>query len=160
MFEGGEDVAFVAEFGVALEAANGGDAEAGDEVRIFAIGFFDATPAGFTGHVNDGSEGVMRAAETSFERGHSKETFDEVGVEGGAERDGLGEAGAIGSGVAVQAFFVEHDGNAEAAVLKEEFLNGVGELGHGAGFFAASGIAGAADLTETAAIAKGFLRFG
>ena len=101
----------------------------------------------------------MRAAGARFEGGHSKEALDEIGIEGGAEGDGLWEAGAVGSGVAVEAFLVEHDGDAEAAVFKEELLDGVGELGHGAGFLAASGVTGTADLAESATIAEGLLRF-
>jgi hypothetical protein len=88
-----------------------------------------------------------------------KSALNEIGIEGCAERDGLREAGAVGRSVAVEAFFVKHDGDAEAAVFEEELLDGVGELGHGASFFAAACVAGTADLAESAAIAEGFFAF-
>ena len=142
----GENVFLIAEIAVALEAADGGNAKARDEVRIFAVGFFHAAPARLAGDVDDGRECVVGAAEASLQRRHGEELLDQVGVEGGAEGDGLREAGAVGRGVAVQAFLVEHDGDSKAAILEKELLDGVGQFRHGAGFLAATGIRGAADL--------------
>jgi hypothetical protein len=160
VLQGGENMFLVAEIAVALEAAHGGDAEARDQVGVLAVGLFHAAPARLTGHVDDRGEGVVRAADTGLECRHGEELLDEVGVEGGAERNGLRKAGAVGSGVSVQAFLVEHDGDAEARVLEEELLDGVGQFRHGARFLAATGVGGTADLAEAAAVAKGLLRFG
>ena len=72
------------------------------------------------------------------------------GIEGCAQRDGLREACAVRRRVAVQAFLVEHHRNAETAVLEEEFLDGVGQLGHAARVFAAAGVARPAHLAQSA----------
>ncbi len=158
VLESRQHVALIAKIAVALEASNGGNAEAGDKVGIFAVGLLDAAPTRFTGDIDDRREGMMRAAEASFERSHGEELLDQLRIEGGAERDGLREAGAIGRGMPVEALFVKDDGNAEARVLEEELLDGVGELGHLAGVAAAAGVGGTAHLAEAAATAEGFLR--
>ena len=83
--------------------------------------------------------------------GHGVKRADEIGIEGRAEADGLGKAGGADGGVAVEAFLVKKDGDAETRVLDEKFLDGVGEDGGLAGFFAdasvsagfAAGVAGA-----------------
>src|SRR5450631_3006890 len=54
MLEGGNYVALVAEARVALESAYRSDAEARNEVRILAIGFFYAAPAWLACHVPTG----------------------------------------------------------------------------------------------------------
>ena len=68
------------------------------------------------------------------------------------EADRLREARALGRGLAVQALLVEDHGNAEPAVLDEESLNGVGELGLRARAFAAAGVARPADLADAVAV--------
>ena len=74
------------------------------------------------------------------------------------QRDRLRKTGAFSRGMSVQAFFVENDRDPQAGILKEEPLNVVGELRHGARVFAAAGIAGPSHLSQTAAVAKCFLR--
>ena len=154
MFQRGDDARFVAKRGVALEAAHGGDAHARYEVRILAVSFFDAAPARIAGHVHHGGEGLVRAAQPGFERGHRKQIFDQRGVEACAERDGLRETGGAGRGLAVQALLVKHDGDPQPGVLQEEALNGVGEFRGFASPQSAAGIRGAADLAQPATVAK------
>ena len=87
----GDQVHAVVEGAVALEAADGGDAEAGDEVGVLAERLLDAAPAGVPRHVHDGREGLVRAADAGLLGHHAVEALDEVGVEGGAEGDRLRE---------------------------------------------------------------------
>ena len=159
VLHGGDDMPFATEGGVALEAPDGGHAELGDEVGIFAEGLLDAAPARLAGDVDDGGEGLMGAAQTGFPGGHGVERFDEFGMEGCGQADGLGKAGCVHGGLAVEALFVEDDGDAEAALFEEEALDGVGEFGGGAGVEARAGIAGASDLTQAMALFKGSFGF-
>ena len=152
VLEGGEDASLVTESGVALEPADRGDAEARDQERILAVGLFHAAPARLASHVHNRRQRLMGAAEAGLGCGGGEDALHQLGIEGGAERDGLGEAGAVHGRVAVQALLVEHDGNAEAAVFEEEFLDGVGQLGHAARIEAAAGVAGAANLAEAAPV--------
>ena len=149
----------VPERGVALKAAHGGDAHARHQVRIFAVGFLDAAPARIARHIDHRRERLMRAARARFGGGHGEQRLHQFRIEGGAEPDGLRKAGAADGRVAVQAFLVEDHRNAEAAVLDEEFLDGVGQLRHAAGVLALAGIAGAADLAEAVAVFEGRLAF-
>jgi hypothetical protein len=69
--------------------------------------------------------------------------------------------------MAMQTFLVEKNGNAEAGVLDEEFLDGVGQLGHLArrsaqprgGRWRAS-VAGTANLSEPQSFREGSTRLG
>ncbi len=160
MLERGENVALIAEIAVSLESTDSGNPEAGNQVRVLAVGFFNAAPAWLAGDVDDGRERVVRAAQSGFESRHGEERLDQLGIEGCAQSDGLREAGAFGGCVAVETFLVKHDGNAEARVFDKELLNGVGQLRHASRGFAAARVAGAPDLADTTAIAEGFFRFG
>ena len=99
----------------------------------------------------------MRTTQTGFQSRHGEQRLHQRRVERCAQGDGLGKTGSIGSRVTVKALFVEHDWNAQAAVLEEELLDCVRELGHAACLLATTSIAGAADLTQSAAIAKRLL---
>ncbi len=160
MLQRSEDVFLVAEIAIALEAAYGRDAEARDEIRVFAVSLFDAAPARLSRHIDDRRQSVMRAAQSGFVRCHREELLDQVRVERGAQRDRLREARAVGRGVAMQALFVEHHRDAKAGVLEEKLLDGVGEFRHRASLLSASGIGGSPDLAEAALVAEGLLRFG
>ena len=148
----------VAEVLVSLEAAHRGDAQSRNQVRIFAVGFFHAAPARLARHIHHRRQRMMRAAQAGFQSRHREQRLHQRGIEGCAQRDGLRKTGSIRGGVAVQALFVEHHRNAQAAVLKEELLDGVGQLGHAASVLAAAGIARPAHLAQSAAIAKRLLR--
>ena len=102
----------------------------------------------------------MGAAHTSLFGGHREELFHQLGIKGCAQADGLGKAGSRRSGVTVQTLFMKDHGNAQAAVFQEELLDGVGQLGHAAGIFAAAGVRGAANLADTATVLEGSLGFG
>ncbi len=152
VLQGGDDAVLVLECGVALEAADGRHAHAGYQEGIFAVGLFDAAPARLAGDIHHRRERLMRAAHAGFLRGHGEKPLNQFGIEGGAEPDGLREAGGVERGMAVEALFVEDDRDAEAGVLDEKLLDGVGQLGGGAGIQTLAGLAGPADLAESAAI--------
>ena len=75
MFQRGQDVALVAKLAIALEPTNRGNAQARDQVRILAVGFFDAAPARFARDIDHGRKGLMRAAAAGFERRHGEEAI-------------------------------------------------------------------------------------
>jgi hypothetical protein len=158
VLKGGEHVFLVAEIAIALKALDCGDAETRDEIWIFAVSLLNAAPARLPSHIDDGRESLMGAAQASLERGHREERFDQFGMECGAEGDRLRKACAVWGCVAVETLLMKDDGDAEAGVLKEEALDGVGQLRHRTRFFAATGIAGAPHLTEAAAVAERLLR--
>ena len=166
VFHRGDDPLLVLEFRIALEAAHGGATELGDQIGIFAVGFLDAAPARIARDIDHGRQGLVRAADACFVSGHREQLLDESGIEGRAQADGLGEAGAILGRVAVQAFLVKHHRDAEAAVFEEELLDGVGELRHAARGLAfgrrgrvAARVAGAADLADAVAFFESGLGF-
>ena len=130
MFERGDDARLVLERRVALEPAHRRDAELRDQVRVFAVGLLDASPARIARHVHHRRQRLVRAAHARFLGRHREERFDQLRIERGAQADGLRKAGGAVRGVAVQAFLVEHHRDAEAGVLDEELLDGVGQLGH------------------------------
>ena len=148
----------VPEVPVALEAAHRRDAQPRNQVRIFAVGLFDAAPARLARHIHHRRQRMMRAAQARFESRHREQRLHQRGIEGCAQRNGLRKAGSIRRRVAVQALLVEDHRNAQAAVLEEELLDGVGQLGHAASVLAAAGIARPADLSQSAAVAKRLLR--
>ncbi len=159
MLQRGQDMALIAEIAVALESADSGYAEARHQVRILAVRFFHPAPARFTGDVDHRRECVVRAAQASFESRHREERLDQLGIKGRAQRDGLRKTRAFRGCVAVQALLMEHNRNAEARVLEKKSLDGVGQLRHASRRLPAAGVTGAANLSDTAAIAESFLRF-
>ena len=81
MFRGGEDVRFVergagARVAGALVAGDGGDSEARDEIRIFAVGFFGAAPARIAIEIENRREALLDAAGAGF-GGRGGENFVE-----------------------------------------------------------------------------------
>ena len=126
----GNDVLLVFESGISLKTLNRRDSHAGDQVRIFSVGFLDAAPAGFAGDVHHRRQCLVRAADARFLGRHLEKPADQFGIECGAQADRLGKAGAVDGRVTVQAFFVKNHGDSEAAVFDEKFLDGVGQFGH------------------------------
>ena len=133
---------------------HGGDAQLGDEVRILAVRFLDAAPARVAGHVDHRRQRLMRAARAGFGRGHREDAAHQVRIERGAQPDRLRKTRGIERRVAVQALFVKNHGDAQPALLDEELLNGVGELGHLPRVLAAAGIARPADLPQAVAVSE------
>src|ERR1039457_3546067 len=90
-------------------------------------------------------------APPGFGGGHGEERLHQLGIERGAQADGLRKTGAADGGMAVQALFVKNHRNPEPAVFQKELLNGVSKLRHGAcgtpfsGIAGTSGVAGASD---------------
>ncbi len=161
MLERGNDVLLVLERRVALESLHGRDPHAGDQIGVLAVGFLDASPPRLARHIHDGRQRLVRAARAGFRRRHLEQPAHEFGIERRAQSDGLREARPVDGGVAVQAFLMEDDRDAQPGVLDEELLNVVGQLRHFSGVAAAAGIAGPADLTEAEAILEmgpGFLQ--
>jgi hypothetical protein len=142
------DMFFVCEGGITLEALNCGDTHTRYQVRIFAIRFLDAAPARLTCDVDHGCQCLVCPSRTGLFSGHLKESADEVGVKGCAETDGLRETRGVNGGLTVQAFFMKYDRNTQPAVFHKEFLNIVGQFSHLSGILTLSGVAGPANLTQ------------
>ena len=120
---------------------------------IFAERLFDASPARIARDVDDRRQRLMRPTRPRLVCRHRVERFDQFRIERRGETDRLREARPAERRVAVQAFLVKHDGNAEPALFDEEFLNRVGELGVGArALQAAAGVARPTDLADAVAV--------
>lgn len=145
MFGGGHDVRFVDRRAGTLEAEDGGDTDARGEIGILAIGFFGAAPAGIAGEIENGRQALLRAAGAHFLSNGGEDVVNENWIPSGGEADGLRVRSAAGSGIAVEAFFMEEDGNAEAGIFGEPLLQGVGEGSH---FARAAIFAGARNSAE------------
>ena len=103
----------------------------------------------------------MRAARAGFGRGDREDAAHQVRIKRAAQSDRLRKTRGIQCRVAVQALFVKNHGNAQPALLDEELLNGVGELGHLPRVLAAARIARPADLSQAVAVSEigtGFLQ--
>jgi len=145
VFGGGGDVEFVDERAGALESADGGEADLRDEVGVLAVSLFGAAPARVAGEIEDRSEALLGAGSTGFGGDSGEDAVKERGIPGGSQRDGLRVGSRAGSDEAMEALDVKEDGDAEAGVVANPFLDGVGVFGHGAGVAA---FAGAGDLAD------------
>jgi hypothetical protein len=145
MLGGGKYVILADQWRIALKAANGGEADARHEIRIFAVRFFGAAPARITSKIENGGEALLRAARTDLERDGGENILDEIGIPRGSERNGLRKRSAARRGVPVKTFFVKKNWNAQTCVVLHPVLNGVGEFGH---FARAAVFAGAGNFTE------------
>ena len=142
---GGGDVGFVDERTGPLESADGGEADLRDEVGVLAVSFFGAAPARVAGEIEDRSEALLGAGSAGFGGDGGEDVVKERGIPGGSQRDGLRIGSRAGSDEAMKALDVKEDGDAEARVVPNPFLDGVGVFGHGAGVAA---FAGAGDLAD------------
>ncbi len=115
--------------GVALEAADGGDAQGPDQVGIFAVGLLDAAPARVAGDVHHRRQRDLRAPRTHLAGVDREDAGQQFRVPGAGQADGLREAGGLGRDVTVQPLLVHHHRNAEPGVLHRPVLGGVGVVG-------------------------------
>src|SRR5215467_6402902 len=74
----------------------------------------------------------MCAAHPRFLCRHSKEAFDQAGIESRGKSNRLWKAGRIYGCLTVQTFFVKDYGNTQTALFQKELLNCIGKLGCGA----------------------------
>src|SRR5579883_792877 len=145
VFGGGGDVEFVDERAGALESADGGEADLRDEVGVLAVSFFGAAPARVAGEIEHRSEALLGAGSAGFGGDGGEDVVKERGIPSGSQRDGLRVRSRAGSDEAMEALDVKEDGDAEAGVVANPFLDGVGVFGHGAGVAA---FAWAGDLAD------------
>src|SRR5260221_3179663 len=165
MLERRHHTRLVAERGVALKATHGGDAHSRAEIRVFAEGLLHTSPPWVTGNVHHRRERLVNAPRARLERRHRVEALDERGIEGRTERDGLRKARAAYRRMAVQTLVMKHDRDAQPALLAEEPLNVIRELGLLARIASllrfvssAARVARAADLPQSIAMAEGGAR--
>ena len=156
----------VAERSVTLESADSRLPHLRDEVGIFAERFFHSPPARVTYDVHDGRQGLVRTTHPRFLRRHRVQRLDERGVERARKPNGLGEARRPHGGVSVQTLLMKDNRDAKPALLDEETLDGVRQLGHRArvaSLFrlvpAAAGIARTSDLAEPMPVRERAARF-
>ena len=160
MFERGDDARFVPEGCVALKSTHGGNAHPRGDVRIFAVGLFDAAPAGVPRHIHHRRQRLVGSAQPRLEGGYGEQRLDQFRIEAGPQRNRLREAGATDGRVAVETLFVKDHRDAQPAVLDEKLLDGVGQLRHPARVLAAARVAGPAHLADAASVPEGLPGFG
>ncbi len=112
---------------LALITAHRSDAHFADEIGILAEGFLDAAPARIARHVDHRGEHFVCAARADLASDHRVDARDEIGIPGACFRNRLREHGCVVGGIAVQAFLVEEDRDAEACFLHCPVLDGVDE---------------------------------
>src|SRR5580700_9550014 len=130
MFRSGHHVSFVEERLVSLQAQNRGKANMRDKVRVFAVGLFGAPPAGIASKIQNRGQALLRSPGASFGSRRGKNILDQRRVPRGGQRDGLRVRSSFRRTKTVQTLFVKKDGNAQAGIFLQPFLNGVGELRH------------------------------
>src|SRR5579863_3766082 len=89
MLCGSEDVGLIEVWAVALEPADGCDTDASDEVRVFAVGFFRATPSRITSQIENWSEAAIGASRTCLGGGGGQDFRHQSRVPGRGQSDGL-----------------------------------------------------------------------
>jgi hypothetical protein len=99
------------------------------QVWIFAVGFFGAAPAWFTGDVEVWSQHLVTATGSRFQRAGSEDLTEEFRIPTTGQGDWLGKTGAALGHVSVQYFVVKNCRNTEARVLDQPLLEGVGKEG-------------------------------
>ncbi len=129
----GDDVMAVDRERIALQASDGGDAHARGEERIFAVGFFGASPARVAGDVEHGAEDLADSCRPGFIAGGGEDLVDKVGVPRAGEAERLRETGAAVLHESVERFAHEERGNAEARFLAHVALHTVAQDGRFAG---------------------------
>ena len=143
VLEGDEHLVLGQRQGLALEAANGGQADLGADVRVFAIGLFDAAPARIAGHVDDGRQSHVGTARAHLLGGHREHLLDQLGIEAGGQGDRLRIAGGVAGHIAVQGLVVHQQGNAQAGLFPGPLLGGVDVAGGLDGVAALGAVLGA-----------------
>ena len=83
VFQRGHYVFAVVEFSVALKTFYCGYAHAGDQVRIFTVSFFAASPTRVADSVYYRGQHMMSATDPGFFRGHGEQALDQCRVEAG-----------------------------------------------------------------------------
>ena len=105
-----------------LEPAHVGAADGGDEIRVFADGLLDATPAGVAHDVEHGGEALVDAHRAHVVADAPRHPLDEPRVEARAPREGHGVRGRAPGGEAGKTLLVRDGGDAEAALLDDAAL--------------------------------------
>ena len=111
-------------------------AHARDQVRVFTVSLFGATPARFAREVKVWAEDEVTAVRASFERGGGEDSVDEVCIPTAGECNRRRETRSLRSHEAVQNLVVEDSRDAKARLLNEPLLQSVGEDGSLARVFA------------------------
>src|SRR5436190_22063538 len=115
VLEGGNDPRLVRKRSVTLKAAHRRNAEARNQVRIFAVSFFDTTPARIARHIDDRRQRLVRAADPRLSSRNSKKSFYQFRVESCRQPNRLWKTSGVNCCVTVQTFFMKHYRDAEAA---------------------------------------------
>ncbi len=126
VLEGDEDLVLGQRQGRPLEAADGGQADLGADMRVLAIGLLDAAPARVAGHVDHRRQRQVRTAGAHLAGGDGEDLLGQLGVEGRGQGDGLREAGRVTGDIAVQGLVVHQQRDAQARLLHGPLLGGVG----------------------------------
>ncbi len=102
----------------------------------------------------------MHAANARLVGRHRVQLPDEIGIERRAESNRLRKAGCAHAHVAVEAFVVKRNWNAQPTVLDEKSLDRIGELGRFSRTRSAAKIARSPDLSDAIAMAEMTGRLG
>ena len=110
---------------IALDAAHVRDRHPRDEINVLAEGLFAAAPSRVAGDVGYRSQSVARADGEHLSADDGAHFFDQVGREGGGERQRHRKAGRVLREEAGATFLMEDRGDREARFLDEDALNRV-----------------------------------
>ena len=141
---------------LALHPFHVGHGLAGDEVRIFAVGFLRASATNVARDVDRGGEDLAHTSRPRFAPDHDSHASHQAWIPHRGEAGGLRERGGTDGGETVQGFVMDEDGDPEPGVLLHEPLNGVDDPGGVAGFQVVHQACESAD----AVFADESLRFG
>src|SRR5215472_18373862 len=115
---------------LALKALDCSYADARNEIWVFTVGLFRPAPARLAPQIQYRRETLLRATGPNFSGSRTEDVMNQVRVPGGSKPDRRRERSALQGCVAVQAFFMEDDRDAEPRFLLDPALHGVGELRH------------------------------
>ena len=127
VFRRGDNVIAVDHWPGPLQRFDDRDRHARSEIRIFAIGFFSATPTRLACNVQIRAKHLMAATSACFLGGGGEHSVDEFRIPRCRERNRLRKTRAALSHVAVKNFVVKDRGDAEPRVFNQPLLRGVGE---------------------------------
>ena len=99
-----------------------------NQVRIFAVGLFDAAPARIPRHVDHRRQRLARTPGADLPGHHAVDLLHQLRVPGAGQSDGLGKDRCTSRLEAVESFFVEHYRDSQASLFHVPALYGVHQL--------------------------------
>src|SRR5713101_2855861 len=89
MFGGGDDMRLINKGPGSLKPLNGSYPDTRSKIRVFAIGFFSASPARIARQIKHRSQTLLCTARPNFSGRRGKNVMNQGWIPGGCHRDGL-----------------------------------------------------------------------